>query len=193
MDETRHAATPEPEEEHREPGRWTVEPALGAAASLALEREVQRALRLVHRWLRYRPRTEVEVQRALEQRGFSQDVITAALARARAWGWLDDHAFARLWVEQRQRARPRARWVLERELARRGVPQEAIQAALEGVQDQDLLQQALQRALRRYRGLPESEARRKIVAYLRRRGFGFEAIEEALEHIPWNANEEREP
>lgn len=162
----------------------------------AEQRALQQALRLLHRWLRYRPRTEAEVRAALERRGFSPRVVEAALAQARAWRWLDDQAFALLWVEQRARSRPRARWILEQELAQRGVPQEHIQQALAQVQDEDLLHQALEKALRRYRSSPAEQARRKVVAYLQRRGFTYEQIRRALEareDLPWKITQEREP
>ena len=50
--------------------------------------------------------------------------------RLAALGYLDDAAFARAWVESRDRARPRGARALRDELRRKGVAAEAVEAAL---------------------------------------------------------------
>ncbi len=142
--------------------------------------DVHAALNLLARWLRHKPRTEAQARAMLTRRGAPPEVIEAALARARQMGWLNDAAFARLWVEERARLRPRARWVLAQELREKGIPERLIQQALETVDDTTLAQAALQQGLRRYGSLPWPEARKKLAAYLARRGFAYALIFDIL-------------
>jgi regulatory protein len=84
------------------------------------------------RFLEARPRSETEVRRRLRDAGYREDLVEGAIARLLDLGMLDDVAFARAWVESRDRARPRGARALRDELRRKGVPGEAIEAALAG-------------------------------------------------------------
>ncbi len=175
--------TTNPEPRPQEP--QGVSEASGPAASSSLSPKDWTALtaawKVVYRLLRYRPRTEAEIRRALARRGFAPELVEAVVAEAREIGWLDDEAFARLWVEQRARNRPRAAWVLARELREKGLPEELVDRAVARVDDRELLRAAAEKALRRYGRLPLAERRRKVMAYLARRGFAYELIREWLE------------
>lgn len=73
------------------------------------------------RYLEARPRSEDEVRRKLLWLGYRAELVDEAVARLLAVGYLDDGAFARAWVESRDRARPRGEHALRRELGLRGV------------------------------------------------------------------------
>ncbi len=62
-----------------------------------------------------------EVRGRLITAGYRDDLISAAIDRLLELGMLDDEAFAALWVESRDRARPRGERALRTELAQRGV------------------------------------------------------------------------
>jgi len=189
--------SPEDESQHR-PGPAS-DPAL--RISDQERRRLLQAWKVVYRLLRYRPRTEAELRQALRRRGFSGDIIEAVLTEAREMHWIDDRAFAVLWVEQRSRSRPRAMWVLARELRERGIPEEFIDEALAQVNEAALAHAAAEKAWRRYQSLPWPEARRRMVQYLARRGFPYELIHDVLaswetrkgSHPDDTLDEEREP
>ena len=65
------------------------------------------ALERVGRLLVGRPRSEAEVRQRLERAGTPPETVENVLVRLRASGDLDDNAFARAWVENRQTFRPR--------------------------------------------------------------------------------------
>ena len=73
------------------------------------------------RFLEVRPRSVDEVRRRLRDAGYRLDLVTAAIERLTDLGMLDDEAFARAWVESRDRARPRGERALRSELRRKGV------------------------------------------------------------------------
>jgi len=73
------------------------------------------------RFLEVRPRSVDEVRRRLRDAGYRLDLVVTAIERLTDLGMLDDEAFARAWVESRDRARPRGERALRSELRRKGV------------------------------------------------------------------------
>jgi len=82
------------------------------------------------RFLEVRPRSIVEVRRRLRDAGYRADLVEGAIDRLADLGMLDDEAFARAWVESRDRARPRGARALRDELRRKGVPAADVETAL---------------------------------------------------------------
>lgn len=103
------------------------------------ERRAQRAtiedpaevLQAAARFLEARPRSEAEVRRRLIGAGYRMDLVEAAVVRLVEIGYLDDEAFARAWVESRDRARPRGEHALRRELGLKGVDRGTVDTVLE--------------------------------------------------------------
>jgi regulatory protein len=140
---------------------------------------VDRAVGLLAR----RPRSTSEIRRYLDGRDVPEAVVERVVDRLHERGYLDDEAFAAWWVQNRLRNRPRGRWALRQELAQRGVGSEHIAAALVGIDDaQTALDLAVKRA-ERYRGLDRDGLRRKLGAYLKRRGYGFDAVRKSLDAV----------
>jgi regulatory protein len=83
------------------------------------------------RFLEARARSIGEVRRRLTSTGYRADLVEGAIVRLSELGMLDDEAFARAWVESRDRARPRGERALADELRLRGVDRAVIVAALD--------------------------------------------------------------
>ncbi len=97
-------------------------------ASLAEARERNAAtedpeavLKAAARFLEARPRSVHEVRRRLLDAGYRAELVDAVVDRLVEFGMLDDEAFARAWVESRDRARPRGQRALRRELRLKGI------------------------------------------------------------------------
>jgi regulatory protein len=73
------------------------------------------------RFLEARSRSIAEVRRRLTTAGYRADLVDGAIARLADLGVLDDDAFARAWVESRDRARPRGERALRDELRLKGI------------------------------------------------------------------------
>jgi regulatory protein len=82
------------------------------------------------RFLEFRSRSVHEVRRHLMDARFPDRLVEDAIARLLELGMLDDRAFARAWVESRDRARPRGEVALRRELALKGIDRETVDAVL---------------------------------------------------------------
>ena len=104
------------------------------------------------RFLEARSRSVSEVRRRLRQAGYPSELIEAAIARLTDIGFLDDAAFARAWLESRDRARPRGERALRLELRQKGVAREVSDAALDERRDE-----AAERATRAAADDPDAE------------------------------------
>jgi regulatory protein len=81
-------------------------------------------------FLGVRPRSVAETRRRLRHLGYPAELVEAVVARLVEMDYLDDAAFARAWVESRDRARPRGENALRRELALKGVPRPVVDEML---------------------------------------------------------------
>jgi regulatory protein len=148
------------------------------------ESEVAREICL--RQLAVRPRTRVELAKALARREISEEVIAEVLDRYDEVGIIDDAAFARAWVSSRHHGRGLARRALANELRQRGVDAEVASEALESLDDDAEAAAAralVDRKLRTANGAPDAVFRR-LVGMLARKGYSagvaIRAVKEAL-------------
>jgi regulatory protein len=82
------------------------------------------------RFLEARSRSVSEVRRRLSGAGYRLELIEGAIARMAELGMLDDEAFARTWVESRDRARPRGERAIREELRLKGIDRETVDVVL---------------------------------------------------------------
>jgi len=136
------------------------------------------------RLLKFRPRTVREVRDRLRRAGFSDGIIECVIEEAVERGWLDDAAFAVLWVRDRQLTKPKGRALLRRELRAKGVPDEHIDRALAEVdmEEEALIAQVIEQYAPRYQRLDPKTRERRLYALLLRRGFSPDAIRRALKN-----------
>lgn len=140
---------------------------------------------LAVRFLAPRPKSVAEIRRHLRSRGHAEEDIDGAIDRLRAQGYIDDDAFARYWVEQREQFRPKGDRAIVSELMQKGIARETIDVVLgERAPDAQvrLARAAIRRPLARWQALDEADRKRKIHAYLVGRGFDYETIGEVIEH-----------
>lgn len=142
-------------------------------------RALEKALHL----LSYRPRSEGEVRSRLRRQGFGEEVIEHVVERLRELGLLDDLAFALVFKESREAFRPRSKRLLERELRKKEVSPEVIAEAVADVDDESEAYRAGLKISRRLAGEEFPEFRRKLAAYLSRRGFDWEVIKAVTERL----------
>jgi regulatory protein len=142
-------------------------------------------------FLGYRPRSEKEVRDRLRRGGYEQQAIDHAISRLHEWRYLDDADFARRWVENRAAHRPRGRRLLQQELRHKGIDTETAREAIDNVDlDETGAAEALaRRRLPAYAGDEPAAIRRRLAAYLARRGYGYDVIRIALDRAIGEAEE----
>lgn len=151
-------------------------------ARLTSADDLQKAYGRALAFLSYRPRSVAEVRRNLEQKQLSPEVVSGVLERLAGNGLLDDAAFARFWVENREAFSPRSRRLLTQELRQKGLPADEIAAALPEAEADNALEAARRKA-KSWAGLDYDSYRRKLLSFLQRRGFAYEDAREATEAV----------
>jgi regulatory protein len=136
------------------------------------------------RFLSYRPRSEVEIQRKLSELGFEAAVQDATIQRLKDNGLLGDQQFAKDWVENRSTFRPRSRKMLTVELRQKGVEEEVIQKALAETEDENsLAYQSAVKYARRLASLDWETFRKRLGGHLARRGFSYGTIAPVIRQV----------
>lgn len=138
-----------------------------------------------------RARTRAELAAKLAQRDVPDDIAERLLDRFTEVGLIDDAAFARQWIEQRQEGRGLARRALSQELRRKGVDDETVREALEERAEDDpdaeldAARMLVRRKLRSVQGLDHDKAVRRLVGMLARKGHSsgvaFRVVREELD------------
>jgi len=134
-------------------------------------------------FLATRPRSIAEIRRHLHGKRYDDTAIDGAIDRLRAQRYIDDLDFAKYWVEQRSRFRPKGDRALVSELTNKGVARETIDIAmgeLSPESEADRARRAIARPVARWQTLEPPERRRKIHAFLAQRGFDYDVIDEVI-------------
>jgi regulatory protein len=144
-------------------------------------------------FLSYRPRSAAEVRRNLHEKEYSETVIEQVMERLERAGLVDDAAFARFWVENREMSKPRSERGLRFELRQKGVSDEAISAALTEVNEEE---SAYRAALERARRIPRTDKQvfgKRLGDFLARRGFSYDVVREAVDRLWTELSEGDDP
>ena len=145
------------------------------------------------RYLGSRPRSVSAIKRHLRTKRFDDAAQDIAIEKLRAQRYIDDEAFARYWVEQRARFRPKGQRAIASELMAKGVARETIDLVL-GEADPDAetkrARETIRRPMARWVSMTENERKRKIHQYLGTRGFSYDVIEEVIAKPDAEADDE---
>jgi regulatory protein len=143
------------------------------------ERAYQQALL----FLSYRARSEKEIRQNLKKHEISEAVIEGTLEQLRQAGYANDEQFARAWVENRSTFRPRGRRALRMELRQKGLDDSIIDSVIAQVDDDSLAYAAGEKKARKLKGLEWPEFRKKLAAFLARRGFSYATIPPIVQQL----------
>jgi regulatory protein len=142
----------------------------------ALKREDKKnkAYHQALRFLGFRARSQQEMVRYLEKKGYAPEVVEETINRLLQEQYLDDEAFARAWLNERERLRPRGTRALRYELKQKGIEDRVIDTVLNEVDDAELAWMAVERKLHQWRNLNKENFDKKLLGFLGRRGFDYE-------------------
>ena len=163
------------------------------------------------RLLAHRARSRRELERRLRRKDFPSGLVRPVLDELEARGWLDDAEFARSWIRDRLRLRPRGRRALLAELLKKGVDAAVAEAALDEVfgqaevSEQEVAFSLAESWVRRQppdlvraliHGGPDplaEKARRRFHGHLGRRGIPGGLIRQALDRLRSEGPDEPSP
>lgn len=117
----------------------------------------------------------------LLRHGFEKITIDLTIDRLLEQKFLNDIEFAKSWIESRQKYKGKSKFILKRELQKKGIEEEIIEKLLnESEDDFKVAKDLFERKKGRYEHLPKMGFKAKISQYLGRRGFSWDIIKEVL-------------
>ena len=122
-------------------------------------------------------KTEKEVKGYLKKKGYLPDVCDYVAERMKEYGFLDDGAYAAAYAEHA--ISRKGKKLIAMELRQKGVSEEEIETALEGLEGEE---ESAKNLLEKYlRGkTPDKKTLQKAFSYLIGKGFGYETARAAL-------------
>ena len=146
----------------------------------------QKALEYAFLLLKYRLRSENEIRLRMKNKKFAQDVIEKTVTFLKEKRFIDDDIFAKAWVDSRIK-RPLGLRRIEQELKLKGIDKEVIQAQVARVKEdyaeEDVVKGVVQSRLKRLSAKDAQGIKRKMYAYLIRRGFSPEVVYNAVAEL----------
>ena len=170
-------------------------------ATCARIQEEAQALRTMERalnMLAFRARSVRELRLGLLRKGEPAAAVERAVERLTQSGLLNDAEYARQLARSKLVSRGFSRRRLQTELFRRGVERgvadEAIEEVLadESVDESAMVEQLARKKLRTLTGLDSATRRRRLYAFLSRRGYEPDAVRQATERVLKGEDEDGE-
>lgn len=133
--------------------------------------------------LKFRPRSEKEVSTRLRNKKFDDEIIKETISFLKDRAFLDDEYFAKAWIELRIK-KPLGLRRLKEELRIKGVSDEIINSQISEIRknylESEIVRNIARERQRKLNGIDPQKAKRRIYAYLLRRGFSPEMVIDAL-------------
>jgi regulatory protein len=139
--------------------------------------------------LAFRARSAAELARLLVRKGEPKELVEAAIQRLLEQGLLDDAAFAQSFTRAKVLGAQQSRRRVQQDLARKGVARDVSDAAIatvfeeEEVDQREVVELAARKKLRSLKKLDPAVRRRRLYAYLARRGYDGDDIRNAMEAV----------
>lgn len=168
---------------------------VGVPFSEAMAAAVEDEARALHTFdralnmLALRGRAVRELRLALIRKGEDERHVDAAIARLLALGLLDDAAYARQFAQAKLAGPGFSRRRVQAELAKRGVAREVADAAIadvladEAVDEEAIIERVARKKLRTLTRLDPATRRRRLYAFLARRGYDLDDIRRTLDRV----------
>jgi regulatory protein len=153
------------------------------------EKNGKAALDVALRLLAGRAHGRREIEDKLRKKGFEAEAIAEALLRLDQLKLIDDRAFAGNFVAGMARRRPEGRLKTRARLKQKGLSDEIIGEAIATSDQKALCLSAAEKKLRTLAGSPEQK-KKKLIAFLKNRGFEWETIREALKLVTGKEDED---
>jgi len=144
--------------------------------------ESEKARDAAYRFLSYRSRSTVEVERKLREKGFDEAIVRKTIERLRELNFLDDESFARSLARDLARVKGYGKNQVEKRLKSKGIEGDILVDTIETVFSEiDELEAATGLAIKKAKGpLDSLKDKARMGRYLYGRGYSWEIIKEVL-------------
>ncbi len=135
------------------------------------------------RYIKYKPRSVLEVGKKLKSRGYSPVAVEGTIIKLLEENLLDDLIFARMWAKERAEAKNFGPARIKNELCEKGIDKQIITEVLEELSgDENPVDRAVKMLYRKLR-IIEQKDDRTLISYLIRGGYNFTDAKEAVRRV----------
>lgn len=152
-----------------------------ALADLKKASDFGKAYERALNYVMIRPRSVRELRNYGRRKQWPPEDIELIITRLTARHYLNDHAFAKAWVESRALTKHSSRRKLQLELKQKGVSEDIIAEVLAAETHNETA--TLKAVIAKKRRLVRFQDDQTLMLYLARQGFGFDDIKQALQEI----------
>jgi len=136
--------------------------------------------------LKFRLRSEQEIYQRLKRKEFEEDIIRDTLGFLKNKGFIDDTVFTKSWIQSRLK-KPLGLRRIKQELKLKGIDKEIVDLQINEIKEsyceQDLVFRLAESRLSKLKSVDPAAARRRVYAYLIRRGFSPEIVIDCLSQL----------
>jgi len=150
---------------------------------IAEEDTQHRAYALALTYLGAKPRTNYEIARYLARKGIEEQAAEHAIKRLEAERYVDDASYASRFTKERLRYQMKGRMLLQQELRMRGIAKETAREAIDQLDAEEETAVAIRAACKKWPYIKgeQIDRKRKLAAFLLRRGFPNGAVKTAIQ------------
>jgi regulatory protein len=138
------------------------------------------------RLLRYCPRSQREIEERLKRKKYPPELIRKVVGEFLDTGLIDDKAFVKFWFNWRNEINPRSQNFIRLELRQKGISEDIIQEIVGVLPPANEILKAKELAQKRYdrlKNIEPEKRKRRLYAYLQRRGFEQGIIWDVLNNL----------
>ncbi|MBI2035038.1 MAG: regulatory protein RecX [Candidatus Levybacteria bacterium] len=146
------------------------------------------------RFLSYRQRSEKEVSDHLlnkfprsKRTAVDPQIVDNVIVKLKGLGFINDEEFGRMWIESRNRSKPRSKRLLRLELKQKGITEEIIDRLTTDGQrqstDLELARKIVSKKISKLGNLDKQKIYKKLGGMLARRGFDWETIKRVIDEM----------
>jgi regulatory protein len=143
------------------------------------EKRSSAALNQALRLLAGRAHGRSELEAKLKSRGFAPEAISKTIEKLEQLKLIDDRVFAGNCIESMARRRPEGRIKTKARLKQKGLSEEIVDEMMGSYDQMKLCTSAAEKKMRSLSGTPEAK-KKKLLTFLRNRGFDWQTINQAL-------------
>lgn len=142
---------------------------------------------IAYSFLSFKPRSEREVYRKLKANKISENSIKKIISQFTELKYIDDRAYAKLYIESRLNSKPAGRRLIKLKLAGKGIETETADNVMNEIYNEaEEFSSAIkltEKYAKKLKSMNDFERRKKCFSYLISRGFDFDTANNVLNEL----------
>lgn len=148
--------------------------------------EFEKYLNKALHFLSFRPRSEKEIRDKLLSKKAPEEIIERIINSLKEHKFLNDEDFAKWFIEQRLRFRPKGMRIIKMELKQKGISKDIIESVIQNSEfiiqnDLESAKKLVEKKFDKYKDLEKQAIYQKLGAFLARRGFDWGTIKKSID------------